>query len=179
MTIRHSDILLFTLLDQVNRKCDLEDFLFSLCFTPSNMPYTIISFLARKPDLSHADFKQYYETSHVPLLKTVVGDDFPLSHTRHYVDPDTASLTSYTDFWVAPVQDEFFQYDVVTVYTFVDRQHWERFLAKCEKKDNKEELSKAKGMILKEGGLRVIGVGDTKCTGRDGGDIGWRFVGSL
>ena len=38
--------------------------------------------------MTFADFKNYYENKHMPLLKSIAGDVFPISHTRHYVNHD-------------------------------------------------------------------------------------------
>lgn len=121
--------------------------------------------------MSPSSFKHYYETVFIPMLKSIVGHDFPLSHTRHYVDPTSTPIGA--------LQNEHFQYDVVTVYTFVDKQHWERFQEKCERDENKVMLRQAEDTIIREGGRMEIGVGDTKSTGRDGGEVGWRFVASF
>ena len=42
------------------------------------MVYSLILFVTRKPGLSLHEFKHHWETTHVPLLKELVGQDFPL-----------------------------------------------------------------------------------------------------
>lgn len=49
------------------------------------MPFTIVLFAWRKPNTSPAEFKHHYETTHLPLLKSIAGERFPLTHTRHYI----------------------------------------------------------------------------------------------
>lgn len=48
------------------------------------MPYTVLLLIHRKPGLSAAEFKHHYENVHVPLMKSLAGPLFPLSHTRRY-----------------------------------------------------------------------------------------------
>lgn len=48
------------------------------------MPYTVLLLVHRKLGLSTADFRHHYENVHVPLLKSLAGSLFPLSHTRQY-----------------------------------------------------------------------------------------------
>ncbi|KAI0095753.1 hypothetical protein GGR51DRAFT_544674 [Nemania sp. FL0031] len=49
------------------------------------MTYTIVAFIRRKKDTSPAQFRAHYDNVHVPLLQVLVGSNFPISHTRHYV----------------------------------------------------------------------------------------------
>lgn len=41
----------------------------------------------RKPGLTTAEFRHHYENVHVPLIKSLAGSLFPLSHTRRYTQP--------------------------------------------------------------------------------------------
>ncbi|KAF2107914.1 hypothetical protein BDV96DRAFT_653415 [Lophiotrema nucula] len=140
------------------------------------MVYSLILFVTRKPGLSLHEFKYHWETNHIPLLKDLVGQDFPLSHTRHYLDRDT-SLPG------APVTalfgaQEHFTFDGVGVLTFINRDHYESFHAKLKgeaQKMHDEDLA-AFVDITK---LKGVFVGDSKSSGRDGGVVGWRFVGSV
>lgn len=49
------------------------------------MTYTIVDLIRRKQDITPEQFRNYYNNVHVPLLKLLMGDTFPLTHTRHYV----------------------------------------------------------------------------------------------
>lgn len=48
------------------------------------MSYTVLLLVHRKPGLSGAEFRHHYENVHVPLIKSLAGALFPLSHTRRY-----------------------------------------------------------------------------------------------
>ncbi|KAF2016113.1 hypothetical protein BU24DRAFT_422450 [Aaosphaeria arxii CBS 175.79] len=140
-----------------------------------DMPYTIVIFLSRKPGLSLSTFQNDYETVHIPLLKKVVGDEFPLSHTRHYVDRTDAKARQDDDYLF--VSQDSFEYDVVTVYTFANRAHWMRFLERCESNLNIGRLKESENRLIREDGIRMIRMGDTRSTGKNGGEVGWQFVG--
>lgn len=78
--------------------------------------FTTIVFVTRKPGLSPAEFKDYYENTHVPLLQSLAGSLFPISHTRHYLardlsHPDHPPIVVYG----AP---EGFDYDVMVEVIF-------------------------------------------------------------
>lgn len=58
------------------------------------MSYSIIALLWRKPGLTPDDFHRYYETRHMPLLLSLTGSTFPLSHTRFYLPRQQSSSAS-------------------------------------------------------------------------------------
>ena len=49
------------------------------------MPYTLLLFTTRLPGTTPAAFRTHYESTHIPLLKSLAGAHFPRSHTRHYI----------------------------------------------------------------------------------------------
>lgn len=49
------------------------------------MPYHVIMYGFRKPSLSPEDFRSHYETVHIPLVQSLAGSSFPISHTRRYI----------------------------------------------------------------------------------------------
>ncbi|KAI2627961.1 hypothetical protein GGS26DRAFT_560581 [Hypomontagnella submonticulosa] len=60
------------------------------------MTYTVIAHVKRKVGTTPFEFRKHYDTVHVPLLKSLVGATFPLTHTRNYVtrNPTTSSESS-------------------------------------------------------------------------------------
>lgn len=70
-------------------------------------------------------------------------------------------------------------YDGMAVLTFANREHYGRFMEKlhdpkadqehAEDLDRFADIKTAKGIL----------VDDTRATGRDGGMVGWTFVGSV
>ncbi|PSN72025.1 hypothetical protein BS50DRAFT_569605 [Corynespora cassiicola Philippines] len=49
------------------------------------MPYTVVYFITRKPTLSSDQFKDYWESKHIPLLQSLTGPLFPAEYTRRYL----------------------------------------------------------------------------------------------
>ncbi|PLB54863.1 hypothetical protein P170DRAFT_432432 [Aspergillus steynii IBT 23096] len=76
---------------------------------------TILAFFSRKPDLTSDEFKAYYETTHMPLIKDIAGIHFPITHKRFYTPRilvgDPADL----------------QVDVYAELTFRDIEHLNAF----------------------------------------------------
>lgn len=57
--------------------------------------YKILLFLKRRPDMSVADFREYYEGSHVPLCRRYIsGVD---RYVRRFLDPLTSADTGRVD----------------------------------------------------------------------------------
>ncbi|KAF2661217.1 hypothetical protein K491DRAFT_481729 [Lophiostoma macrostomum CBS 122681] len=141
------------------------------------MPFTVILLVTRKPGLELSAFRNHWEHTHIPLLKSLVGDDFPLSHTRHYLDRDTALPASPANVLKGAQED--FAFDALALWTFADQAHWERFKGKWKREDVRARLEGDEEGWMDRGRLRAVVVGWTGSTGRDGGDVGWRFVGSV
>ena len=141
------------------------------------MPYTVILFVTRKPGLSISDFQHHWENVNIPLLKHMTGEDFPLAHTRHYVERDTSLPASPAN--VLKGSQEDFGYDAVTIWTFADQGHWERFKGKWKHGEVHEALERDENAWMDKSKLKAVVVGDTRSTGRDGREMGWRFVGSV
>ncbi|KAF2473499.1 uncharacterized protein BDR25DRAFT_387791 [Lindgomyces ingoldianus] len=141
------------------------------------MPFTLVLLVARKPGLSLSAFKHHWEAKHLPLLKSLVGLDFPLSHTRHYLDRDPELAMTPANILFGTQED--FNFDAIAVFTFIDRAHWERFWEKVSRKEAKQLLTEDDEKFQDKEKLKAVFIGDTKATGRDGGAVGWRFVGSV
>lgn len=59
------------------------------------MTYTVVALRRRKAGTTPAQFRAYYDNTHVPLLRSLAGALFPLSHTRHYVTrTETAAVSA-------------------------------------------------------------------------------------
>lgn len=64
------------------------------------MSYIVLLLVHRKPGLSAVEFRHHYDNVHVPLIKSLAGPLFPLSHTRRYTqhsDEDHAATGSGID----------------------------------------------------------------------------------
>ncbi|OTA92692.1 hypothetical protein M434DRAFT_318644 [Hypoxylon sp. CO27-5] len=99
------------------------------------MTYTIIALLKRKQGLTPLQFRTHYDTVHLPLLKSLVGSAFPLTHTRNYVSRTSTNPTSddYPDESYPPTimyqgNSSDVTFDVVTIMTWENKESWDRFL---------------------------------------------------
>ncbi|RJE22604.1 hypothetical protein PHISCL_05072 [Aspergillus sclerotialis] len=49
------------------------------------MTFKLILLVGRKPNLTHTQFRNHYETIYIPLLQRLLGDDFPRCYTCTYI----------------------------------------------------------------------------------------------
>ncbi|KAJ4243854.1 hypothetical protein NW762_014734 [Fusarium torreyae] len=91
------------------------------------MTFTVLLFASRKKGLAPAQFKDYLENTHIPLLKQTFGPLFPISHTRRYLD--RANEEPYDATVLVGTQDQF-TYDVVSELVFAEKADFEAFFAK-------------------------------------------------
>jgi len=95
---------------------------------------------ARRPDLTPDQFKHHYENVHIPLLRRLLGDAFPLTQERNYTprsaDGSVEALIGGGDL----------AYDCVTVSVFADGEHLQRAVAESNdpRKKVKREEDEAK-----------------------------------
>jgi hypothetical protein len=118
------------------------------------MPFIVAAFVTRKPEvnfhlifqpslpslttlqISPTDFQTAYDTTHLPLLKSCVGDAYPDTVTRYYVrraksDPEGLKPLSFTG------SEETFGYDLVSYLSFADEAKALKFqqkYAECQEK---------------------------------------------
>lgn len=91
------------------------------------MVYSVILHVPRKPGLSPEEFKHHWEKIHIPLLKQLVGYDFPLSHTRHYIERPFDSTLERGDLTKSEGPSGVGAIDGVAILTFASKEHYERF----------------------------------------------------
>ncbi|KAJ4305360.1 hypothetical protein N0V90_000891 [Kalmusia sp. IMI 367209] len=121
------------------------------------MTYSVILHVPRKPSLSPEDFKYYWENTHVPLLKSLVRYDFPLSHTRHYIerpsvlDPAVDQSSSTTES-LPNIGDV----DGVAVLTFANKEHYERFKGKLADGKNRKAYEEDLNIFVDLSGLKKV-----------------------
>jgi uncharacterized protein (TIGR02118 family) len=85
--------------------------------------------LKRKTGMSMAEFIDYYENKHVPLIRRLLP--FQSDYRRNYVHPDTA---------ISTMDGQASDYDVVTEAWFATAQDYEQFCADSVKPEIREAL---------------------------------------
>ncbi|KAL9111038.1 MAG: hypothetical protein Q9227_004471 [Pyrenula ochraceoflavens] len=130
------------------------------------MPYTIISFETRKPELSPAEFEDYYDKTHVPVIQEAVGSFFPKSHARYYLkrqsdDPKSVNGTLPLVF-IGSVEDV--DYDAIVIMTFENEQYFLDFQTKYAQPEIAAKIGASADKFILQSKLRVVGVGDPHTT---------------
>ncbi|KAF7513053.1 hypothetical protein GJ744_011319 [Endocarpon pusillum] len=122
--------------------------------------YIIVSFETRKPELSPAEFKDYYDNVHVPVIQEAMGSSFPKSHARYYVkqqseDPNNANSTLPLVL-IGSVAD--IDYDALVIMTFENRQQFLEFQTKYGEPDIAAKIGASADKFTIQSKLKVIGL---------------------
>ncbi|KAF9740748.1 hypothetical protein PMIN06_003206 [Paraphaeosphaeria minitans] len=83
--------------------------------------YCIVAFLAKIPSITLEEFRDYYETKHIPLVKrhlTAAGVPLPLVYSRRFIDSKTPTVSA------SGVNVGF---DCVTELQFSSKEDFEKF----------------------------------------------------
>ncbi|KAL4790361.1 EthD domain-containing protein [Aspergillus venezuelensis] len=128
------------------------------------MPFKALLYVTRKPGTTPAEFKTHYETVHVPLIKKLAGDLFPLSHRRLYLArPGPGDDCSYPVAVVLGDQGDF-TYDCITELTFPDEKAMQIFFAKRMEPGTKEVVEEDENKFLQADKLKLVVLGDVQET---------------
>lgn len=134
------------------------------------MVYSILIFAFRKPGTTPAEFKAHYESSHVPLIKSIAGPLFPTSHTRRYLHRSEVSETSSDDKnakYPAKVllgTQANFEYDAFAELTFKDEAAFGAFFGHVTKDENAAKIAADEEKFLDRAKTTVVVVGETVVT---------------
>ncbi|KAH4127245.1 hypothetical protein HBI25_217230 [Parastagonospora nodorum] len=85
------------------------------------MPFQVVSIIYKARNMSFEQFKQHYETKHVPLVQSLTDlSSAPLFYTRKYVQraKDDAAGAASPDF------------DAITELAFTDEESYKRWASK-------------------------------------------------
>lgn len=82
----------------------------------------LVALVWRKPELTHEEFVEYYERTHLPLIRKLLP--FKMTHQRTYVRPDTEARK------LAVTVNSSATFDVVTQVWFDDMETLEAMLAR-------------------------------------------------
>ncbi|KAK8022954.1 hypothetical protein PG991_006835 [Apiospora marii] len=90
--------------------------------------YQLLMLGRRRQDLTPAQFRDHYENVHIPLMRNLTGDTFPLSHERHYIMRDDDSNGTDGTFPAAVLvgtSPDAIDYDAVAILTYRDKAHFD------------------------------------------------------
>jgi hypothetical protein len=129
------------------------------------MTFSFLLFVTRKPSLTPSDFKKYWETKHIDLIKSIVGDKFPLTHTRHYI----ARPAEENGGWPAAVlvgAQEDFTYDGFAELVFEDEKAFKSFFAVISEPEAAAKLAEDEERFAVREKTRAVVVGESVVTRR-------------
>lgn len=137
------------------------------------IPYTILLLVYRLPSLTPTAFKNYYETTHIPLLKSLTGPLFPDSHTRHYISR-TANTSgdnrngTYPAMVIIGTQQDF-EYDAIAELMFANQTAFQAFLNRVSQPEVAQKIANDEDRFIDRARLRAVVLGSTTVTRRSGG----------
>jgi len=147
-------------------------------FNPSEMVYSVLLFAFRKPGTSPAEFKAHYEGTHIPLLKSIAGPLFPISHTRRYIHRSEVSEPTgneknakYPASLLAGEQADF-GYDAFAELTFKDEAAFGAFFGHMNSAENAEKIAADEDKFLDRARMTAVVVGDCVVTTEEKHDRG-------
>ncbi|KAK2604280.1 hypothetical protein N8I77_007224 [Diaporthe amygdali] len=135
------------------------------------MTYSVLIFAYRKPGTTPEQFRAHYEGKHMPLVKEIGGEHFPLSHTRRYIHrtegktedternanfPATVLMGSQTDF----------DYDAIAELTFADASAFQTFFGLYQQPENAARIAADEEQFLDRPRMSVVVVGETLSTNK-------------
>jgi len=108
-------------------------------------------FLTRRPDLTHEQFRQYWQEKHAPLVMSL--DVFKM-HVRHYTQQHSLSNLPEAAFPVAPYDGvaELWFDDLSSVMTISGHQDYASIVAK----DEGNFLDRAKTVMFISSESRIV-----------------------
>lgn len=136
---------------------------------PTKMTYSILIFAYRKPGTTPEQFRTHYEDSHVPLVKEIAGEHFPLSHTRRYLHrtqgkaEGTERNAEYPATVLVGAQAEF-DYDAFAELTFSDAAAFQAFFGVVQQPENQARIKEDEAKFLDGARMTVVVVGEMTVT---------------
>ncbi|KAF7187092.1 hypothetical protein HII31_11569 [Pseudocercospora fuligena] len=126
------------------------------------MVLKVLIFTKRLPSLTPAEYKDYYENHHMPLIRRISGDTAFLSHTRNYIprnsDTNTAQLI---------MGEKDLDFDCVTEVIYRDLQHLHLQMATIGTDENTRLREEDEDKFIERSSVRIVmveGCGDSAAT---------------
>lgn len=104
-----------------------------------------VALLKARPDLSREAFVQYYETRHVPLMRSILPET--LEYRRNYIQLEGAFIYEGAS---AP------DFDVITEMWYADRASYERMMAIATRSDVAQRIAEDEENFLERSKTRMF-----------------------
>ena len=116
------------------------------------MPIKILIFTKRLPSLSPAEYKDYYENHHMPLINRISGGETAfVSHTRNYIPQNPDTQTPQLIMGSKPLD-----FDCVTEVVYRDQEHLQAQMAKIGTEENTRLREEDEDKFIEKGSVRVV-----------------------
>ncbi|KAI8935080.1 hypothetical protein NX059_007675 [Plenodomus lindquistii] len=109
----------------------------------------MIAQIRRNQDMTPSEFRNHYDTVHVPLLKSLVGPAFPLTHTRHYITRLPKSPFPAVRYREGYKGSEV-EFDALTIMVFRDTEHFKEFRNAFAEKEVQRQMREDGAIFLDE-----------------------------
>ncbi|KAF2000884.1 hypothetical protein P154DRAFT_522159 [Amniculicola lignicola CBS 123094] len=127
------------------------------------MTFSVLLFITRKPTITPSDFKTYWDTTHIELLKSVGGEHFPISHTRHYIARPTEVAGSWPAAVLVGTQDDF-TYDGIAELVFKDEDGFKAFFGLVSAPDAAARIAADEDKFTVREKMKAVVVGGSSIT---------------
>jgi hypothetical protein len=124
------------------------------------MPYNIVSFRTRKLELTSAQFQDYYDNTHMPIIKEAVRSSFPTSYARFYLKRQPDGLSPLVFIGSANNVD----YDAIIIMTFKSKHQLADFQAKYQQPDIAAKIGDSAKRFIVSSKLTVLGLEEPHIT---------------
>lgn len=114
-------------------------------------PTTILLFCYRLPTLTPLEFRTYCEEKHVPLVKSLLGAEHPLTHTRYYTNKDSGFVVGSPE----PADP-----DVIAVITFESEDAMQESMRKRRADGVRELIEADEDKFMNRSKVKVVNVGE-------------------
>ncbi|KAL4863225.1 hypothetical protein BDV12DRAFT_177795 [Aspergillus spectabilis] len=124
------------------------------------MTFKALLFVTRKPGMTPTDFQTHYDTVHLPLIKAIGGDDFPLAHKRLYLArPVAGEDHSYPAATLMGGPDDF-PYDCITELTFPDEEALKKSFGRGMEPGTKEIVEADEQKFMDNTKMKMVVLGE-------------------
>ncbi|ORX94172.1 EthD domain-domain-containing protein [Clohesyomyces aquaticus] len=130
------------------------------------MTFSFLLFITRKPTISPEEFKTYWDTKHVELLKSIAGDNFPLTHTRHYIARPAETNGSWPAAILIGSQDDF-TYDGIAELVFPDESAFQTFFGIVSAPEAAAKIAADEETFIVREKMKAVVMGETSVTSRN------------
>lgn len=123
------------------------------------MAFTVMMLVFRNPAMTPDQFKEHYENIHIPLMKSLAGDIFPLAHTRHYIQR-AGSADGYPATVLTGGQSDF-NFDCVSTLSFEDQAGFEKMSSLLSEPEIAPKVGEDCGTFMDAARTKTVIIGET------------------